>query len=79
MNRREVIAGLGVMAAWPRATVAQRRPDLPVIGFLGSSTPEAFPMMADFHQGLKESGYVEGQNVTIEYRWQTINTIGYQN
>jgi putative tryptophan/tyrosine transport system substrate-binding protein len=45
-----------------------QRPDLPVIGYLGASSPIA-TLIAAFHQGLKEAGYIEGQNVTIEYRW----------
>src|SRR3974377_1901884 len=50
--------------------LAQQSKKLPVIGFLGSGSPGAeAPFVAAFHQGLGETGYVEGQNVAIEYRW----------
>ena len=69
MKRREFIAGLGSAAAWPVAARAQQ-PNLPIIGYLGTqSADDDKNLTVRFLQGLKESGYVEGQNVTIEYRW----------
>jgi len=68
MRRREFIAGLSA-AAWPVVARAQR-PTLPVVGFLNTASPDGYaPMVAAFRQGLKETGYVEGQNVVVEYRW----------
>jgi putative ABC transport system substrate-binding protein len=69
IGRREFIAAFGgAMVAWPIAARAQQ-PALPVVGFLNASTPEAYSdYLRPFRDGLKESGYVEGENVAIEYR-----------
>ena len=70
MSRREFIALFGgTVIAWPLAARAQQ-PAIPAIGYLNTrSAGEDEHLVTAFHQGLKETGYVEGQNVRMEYRW----------
>jgi putative tryptophan/tyrosine transport system substrate-binding protein len=70
MKRRTFIAGLGSAAAWPAAVRGQQSGATPVIGYLSARTlDDSIELLSDFRRGLAEAGFVEGRNVTIEYRW----------
>ena len=68
MRRREFITLIGMIAAWPSSASAQQQ--TPLIGFLNAQTASGYThLVSAFTRGLNETGFVEGQNVTIEYRW----------
>ena len=66
MRRREFIALLGGAAAWPLAARAQQTAKIPRVGFLFYGSPGPSPEVDAFRQGLRELGYIEGQNIAVE-------------
>ena len=75
MKRRTFIAGLGSAAAWSFVARAQQAA-MPVVGLLGAASAQGFAaQVAAVRQGLRELGFVEGQNLVIEYRWAEDNSI----
>src|SRR5262249_49965107 len=73
MKRREFITVLGGAAAW--SLPARGQQSMPVLGILAAAAPEANAIrLRAFHEGLRTAGYIEGQNVTIEYRWAEAHT-----
>src|SRR5262249_41798151 len=69
MRRRAFITLIGGAAAWPLAARAQQ-PTIPLVGHLGPTSLAITPgRLRGFHQGLKEAGYIEGDNLAVEYRW----------
>jgi ABC-type uncharacterized transport system substrate-binding protein len=70
IERRKFLATLGGAAAWPLAARAQQRAKLPLVGLLSGQSPDAYAIrLRAFRQGLKDAGYIEGENVEVEYRW----------
>src|SRR5262249_11491688 len=69
-RRRSGVAALGGAAVWPLAAHGQQPAKLPTVGFIGSDSPDAYTdRLRAFRVGLKATGFIEGQNVAIEYRW----------
>ena len=69
MRRREFIALIGGAAAYPLAAARAQQPAMPVVGFLHSASDTLPDRLRGFRQGLKDTGYVEGENVATVYRW----------
>jgi putative ABC transport system substrate-binding protein len=70
MRRREFVSLLGASTAWPLAAYGQQAAKLPILGFVGSDSPDPYAIrLRAFRLGLKATGFTEGQNVAIEYRW----------
>ena len=69
MKRRDFLALIGSTTTWPLSAIAQKA-DIPVLGFLHSRGPEdAAYLVAGFRRSLRDAGFVDGQNIKIEYRW----------
>ena len=70
MRRREFVSLLGAATAWPLAAYGQQAAKLPILGFVGSDSPDPYAiLLRAFRVGLKATGFTDGQNVAIEYRW----------